>query len=46
MKRGRYSINLSASVGWDYDESEINTIVSVGTVYGHKTEHGRVNHSL
>ena len=35
-------INLSASVGWDYDENEINTIMSVGTVYGHKTDQGEL----
>ncbi|MCP1124034.1 hypothetical protein NKR74_12005 [Bacillus sp. 3103sda1] len=31
-------IALSASVGWDYDENEINTIMSVGIVYGHKID--------
>lgn len=35
-------INLSASVGWDYDAQEINTILSAGTVYGHKTEQGEI----
>lgn len=35
-------INLSTSVGWDYDEDEINTIMSVGTVYGHKTEQDKI----
>ena len=35
-------IKLSASVGWDYDEREINTIMSVGTVFGHKTEQGEI----
>lgn len=35
-------INLSTSVGWDYDEDEINTIMSVGTVYGHKTGRGNI----
>jgi N-acetylglutamate synthase-like GNAT family acetyltransferase len=35
-------IDLSDSVGWDYDEQEINTIMSVGTVFGHKTEKGNI----
>ncbi|MGD8189372.1 GNAT family N-acetyltransferase [Brevibacillus ginsengisoli] len=35
-------VNLSASVGWDYDEQEIKTILSAGTVYGHKNEGGVV----
>lgn len=35
-------IALSASVGWDYDENEIHTIMSVGTIYGHKTEKGEI----
>ncbi|MBO8177629.1 MAG: GNAT family N-acetyltransferase [Bacillus sp. (in: Bacteria)] len=35
-------IALSASVDWDYDEQEINTIMSVGIVYGHKNEQGDI----
>lgn len=35
-------IELSSSVGWDYDEAEINTIMSVGTIFGHKTEQGKI----
>ncbi|MEH6891792.1 GNAT family N-acetyltransferase [Bacillus sp. JJ864] len=35
-------IALSASVGWDYDENEINTIILVGTLYGHKTAQGEI----
>lgn len=35
-------IALSASVGWDYDQNELSTIMSVGTVYGHKTERGDI----
>ncbi|MFD0717097.1 GNAT family N-acetyltransferase [Paenibacillus sp. GCM10027626] len=35
-------IQLSASVGWDYDEREISTAMSVGTVYGHKDEQGKI----
>ncbi|RAT96039.1 GNAT family N-acetyltransferase [Brevibacillus sp. Leaf182] len=33
-------IALSDSVGWDYDEAEIRTILSIGTVYGHKDTSG------
>ncbi|CAI8740937.1 putative acyltransferase [Brevibacillus sp. IT-7CA2] len=33
-------IALSDSVGWDYDESEIRTILSIGTVFGHKDASG------
>jgi ribosomal protein S18 acetylase RimI-like enzyme len=33
---------LSESVGWDYDESEIKTIMSVGSVYGHRTDTGDI----
>lgn len=29
-------IQLSESVGWDYDESEIKTIMEFGIVYGHR----------
>ncbi|MFW5434857.1 GNAT family N-acetyltransferase [Paenibacillus apiarius] len=35
-------IQLSASVGWDYDEQEIRTVMSAGTIYGHKNEHGEI----
>ncbi len=35
-------IQLSASVGWDYDEQEIRTVMSAGTVYGHKNEQGTI----
>lgn len=28
-------IHLSASVGWDYNEEEIRTILAIGTIYGH-----------
>ncbi|GIN90081.1 acetyltransferase [Siminovitchia terrae] len=35
-------IDLSASIGWDYDTPEINTIMSVGTIYGHRTEQGDI----
>ncbi|MFL1675233.1 GNAT family N-acetyltransferase [Paenibacillus dendritiformis] len=33
-------IALSDSVGWDYDEPELVTILSAGRVFGHKTEQG------
>lgn len=33
-------IALSDSVGWDYNESEIHTILSIGTVFGHKDASG------
>jgi ribosomal protein S18 acetylase RimI-like enzyme len=35
-------ISLSASVGWDYDEYEIRTIMKSGKIYGHKNEKGEV----
>jgi predicted GNAT family N-acyltransferase len=35
-------IDLSFSVGWDYDADEITTAMSVGTIYGHKTELGDI----
>lgn len=35
-------IRLSKSVGWDYDAPEIKTILSSGSVYGHKTSAGEV----
>ncbi|MBG9944472.1 GNAT family N-acetyltransferase [Brevibacillus formosus] len=33
-------IALSDSVGWDYDETEIHTILSIGTAFGHKDASG------
>ncbi|MCG7344829.1 GNAT family N-acetyltransferase [Sporosarcina sp. ACRSL] len=33
-------IKLSASVGWDYDEHEIKTVMSSGKIYGHKNAVG------
>ncbi|WP_231687660.1 hypothetical protein [Bacillus sp. CHD6a] len=33
-------IELSASVGWDYDKNEIQTIMSSGKVYGYKIDEG------
>ncbi|SDX31924.1 Acetyltransferase (GNAT) domain-containing protein [Marininema mesophilum] len=35
-------IDLSSSVGWDYDKQVINTIMSVGHVYGHRTKQGDI----
>ncbi|MGE8205639.1 GNAT family N-acetyltransferase [Heyndrickxia sp. NPDC080065] len=35
-------IELSNSVGWDYDQNEIMTILSSGRVYGHKTNNGKI----
>jgi predicted GNAT family N-acyltransferase len=35
-------IALSASVGWDYDKQEINTIMTAGNVFGHKTINGEI----
>lgn len=31
-------IALSDSVGWDYDEAELRTILSTGNVFGHRNE--------
>ncbi len=33
-------IHLSASVGWDYDAAELNTLLTVGCMFGHKTSAG------
>lgn len=35
-------IALSASVGWDYDEHEIRTVMSSGKIVGHKNEAGQI----
>ncbi len=35
-------IDLSASVGWDYDENEIGTVMSSGKIFGHKTAEGEI----
>jgi len=35
-------IDLSTSVGWDYDQDEITTILSSGTIYGHKNKEGKI----
>ncbi|MDV2683985.1 GNAT family N-acetyltransferase [Alkalihalophilus lindianensis] len=35
-------IELSASVGWDYDEKEIGTVLSSGKIFGHKNAEGEI----
>ena len=35
-------IELSASVGWDYDAHEIKTIISAGQIVGHKNKEGKI----
>lgn len=35
-------IELSASVGWDYDEYEIGTVLSSGKIFGHKNAEGKI----
>lgn len=35
-------ISLSYSLGWDYDEPEISTLMETGEVYGHLTATGRL----
>lgn len=35
-------IELSASVGWDYDEYEIRTVMSSGKIFGHKNTTGKI----
>ncbi|MBG9588369.1 GNAT family N-acetyltransferase [Cytobacillus firmus] len=35
-------IDLSASVGWDYDEYEVRTLLESGRVFGHKNSEGRI----
>ncbi|MDX8345828.1 GNAT family N-acetyltransferase [Rossellomorea sp. YZS02] len=35
-------IELSKSVGWDYDEREIDTVLSAGNVFGHKNFKGKI----
>ncbi|WP_096185703.1 GNAT family N-acetyltransferase [Evansella halocellulosilytica] len=35
-------IELSASVGWDYDEKEIGTILASGMIFGHKNAEGKI----
>ncbi|MGG3572303.1 GNAT family N-acetyltransferase [Bacillus gobiensis] len=35
-------IKLSASVGWDYDEHEIGTVMSSGKIFGHKNTEGHI----
>ena len=35
-------IELSASVGWDYDEHEIRTVMSSGNIFGHRNTEGKI----
>jgi N-acetylglutamate synthase-like GNAT family acetyltransferase len=35
-------MELSASVGWDYDEYEIGTVLSSGKIFGHKNAEGKI----
>ncbi|WP_427110230.1 GNAT family N-acetyltransferase [Lysinibacillus xylanilyticus] len=35
-------IDLSDSVGWDYDESEIKTVMMSGKIFGHKNAEGKI----
>ncbi|WP_340085052.1 GNAT family N-acetyltransferase [Siminovitchia sp. FSL H7-0308] len=35
-------IELSASVGWDYDKKEIGTVLSSGKIFGHKNAEGEI----
>ncbi|NHM33981.1 GNAT family N-acetyltransferase [Neobacillus terrae] len=35
-------IELSASVGWDYDEYEVLTVMSSGKIFGHKNAEGKI----
>ncbi|MFS1515054.1 GNAT family N-acetyltransferase [Bacillus sp. SCS-151] len=35
-------IELSTSVDWDYDKYEIGTVLSTGTIFGHKNALGKV----
>jgi ribosomal protein S18 acetylase RimI-like enzyme len=35
-------VALSASVGWDYDEREVRTVMAAGRVFGHRDEAGRI----
>lgn len=35
-------ILLSKSVGWDYDEAEVNTLLCSGSIFGHKNREGEI----
>lgn len=35
-------IELSSSIGWDYDEEEIRTIMASGNIFGHKNDLGKI----
>ncbi|MEJ8548102.1 GNAT family N-acetyltransferase [Brevibacillus borstelensis] len=38
-------IELSASVGWDYHEAELATLLTAGRVFGHRDDQGKVRSS-
>ncbi|MDI2588629.1 GNAT family N-acetyltransferase [Psychrobacillus sp. NEAU-3TGS] len=46
MEFGKYDLlglaELSSSVGWDYDEYEIRTVMSSGKIFGHKNAVGKI----
>ncbi|TQR08166.1 GNAT family N-acetyltransferase [Psychrobacillus lasiicapitis] len=46
MEFGKYDVlglvELSSSVGWDYDEYEIRTVMSSGKIFGHKNAVGKI----
>ncbi len=35
-------IKLSSSVGWDYDENEVRTVLASGNIFGHKNAEGKI----
>lgn len=35
-------VDLSAAVGWDYDEAEISTVMSSGVIYGYENKEGKI----
>ncbi len=35
-------VELSTSVGWDYDEYEVRTVMASGKIYGHKNTVGKI----
>lgn len=35
-------VELSASVGWDYDEQEVGTVMASGKIFGHKNADGEI----
>lgn len=35
-------IGLSGSIGWDYDENEIETVMATGKIFGHKNSEDKI----